>query len=298
LTPDISRDDARPASLRQTATAKVNLTLTVLGRRQDFYHELQSLVAFASPGDSLELEPGEDLTLVVQGPFAVGLEGRNLVIEAARAAKAAVPTLRLGRFRLTKNLPVAAGLGGGSADAAAALRLLAQANDDLLDAETIAALAAKLGSDVTVCLASGAALMTGRGEIVRHLLRLPPCGVVLANAGQALATAGVYAALGAPPLQTSPSVSDVPDFGGSFERLIDYASARVNDLEPAALSLAPAIEETLAALGELDGAALVRLSGSGPTCFALFASKERAERQAAKLTAAHPTWWVASGTLQ
>jgi 4-diphosphocytidyl-2-C-methyl-D-erythritol kinase len=298
LTPDISRDDARPASLRQTATAKVNLTLTVLGRREDFYHELQSLVAFASPGDRLELEPGEDLALVVEGPFAAGLEGRNLVIEAARAAKAAVPTLRLGRFRLTKNLPVAAGLGGGSADAAAALRLLAQANEDLLDAETIAALAAKLGSDVTACLASRAALMTGRGEIARHLLRFPPCGVVLANAGQMLATAEVYTALRAPPLSASPSAPDVPDFAGSFDKLIDYASTRVNDLEPAALSLAPAIEETLSALGELDGAVLVRLSGSGPTCFALVASKERAERQAAKLTAAHPTWWVASGALQ
>ena len=298
MTPEISRDDARPASLRQTATAKVNLTLTVLGRREDFYHELQSLVAFASPGDRLELEPGEDLAFVVEGPFAAGLEGRNLVVEAARAAKSAVPAIRLGRFRLTKNLPVAAGLGGGSADAAAALRLLAQANEDLLDAETIAALAAKLGSDVTACLASRAALMTGRGEIVRHLLRLPPCGVVLANAGQALATADVYAALGAPPLQNSPSASDVPDFGGSFDKLIDYASTRVNDLEPAALSLAPAIAETLSALGELDGAALVRLSGSGPTCFALFASEDAAERQAAKLAAAYPNWWVASGALQ
>ncbi len=294
----------------ETAKAKVNLTLTVLGRREDGYHELQSLVAFASPGDRLELETGEDLTLVVEGPFAAGLEGANLVIDTARAAKAAVPTLRLGRFRLTKNLPVAAGLGGGSADAAAALRLLAQANDDLLDPETMAVLAAKLGSDVTVCLASRAALMTGRGESVRRLLRFPACGVVLANAGQALATAEVYAALRAPPLSASPSASDlpsppdlpsapdIPDFGGSFEKLIAYASTRVNDLEPAALSLAPAIEETLAALGELDGTALVRLSGSGPTSFALVASKEAAARQAAKLIAAHPSWWIASGTLQ
>ena len=297
MTPDISRDEA-PASLRQIAKAKVNLTLTVLGRREDFYHELQSLVAFASPGDSLELEPGEDLAFVVEGPFAAGLEGRNLVVEAARAAKSAVPAIRLGRFRLTKNLPVAAGLGGGSADAAAALRLLAQANEDLLDAGTIAALAEKLGSDVTACLGARAALMTGRGEIVRRLLRFPPCGVVLANAGQALATAEVYTALRAPPLSASPNAPDIPDFAGSFEKLIDYASTRVNDLEPAALSLTPAIEETLSALGELDGAALVRLSGSGPTCFALFASKDEAERQAAKLTTAHPKWWVASGALQ
>lgn len=282
----------------ETAKAKVNLTLTVLGRREDGYHELQSLVAFASPGDRLELEPGEDLTLVLEGPFAAALEGPNLVIEAARAAKAAVPTLRLGRFRLTKNLPVAAGLGGGSADAAAALRLLAQANEALLDAGTIAALAAKLGSDVTVCLASRAALMTGRGEIVRRLPGLPACGVVLANAGQVLATAGIYAALGAPPLSALPSAPDIPDFAGGLDKLIDYASTRANDLEPAALSLAPTIAETLAALGELDGAALVRLSGSGPACCALFASKERAERQAAKLAAAHPTWWVASGALQ
>lgn len=297
MTPGISREDARPVSLRQTATAKINLTLTVLGQREDSYHALESLVAFASPGDSLELEPGEDLTLVVEGPFAGALSGSNLVIAAARAAKAAVPALRLGRFRLIKNLPVAAGLGGGSADAAASLRLLAQANGDLLKPDLMTALAAQLGSDVSVCLQARAALMSGRGEIVTQLRGFPSCGVVLANAGQALATADVYAALDAPPLVDSPSAPDIPDFAGSFEKLIDYVRPRCNDLEPVALRLVPAVGETLAALGALKGARLARLSGSGPACFALFASPEEAERDGAALAAVQPDWWVASGAL-
>lgn len=297
MTPGISREDARPVSLRQTATAKINLTLTVLGQREDSYHALESLVAFASPGDSLELEPGEDLTLVVEGPFAGALSGSNLVIAAARAAKAAVPALRLGRFRLIKNLSVAAGLGGGSADAAASLRLLAQANGDLLKPDLMTALAAQLGSDVSVCLQARAALMSGRGEIVTQLRGFPSCGVVLANAGQALATADVYAALDAPPLVDSPSAPDIPDFAGSFEKLIDYVRPRCNDLEPVALRLVPAVGETLAALGALKGARLARLSGSGPACFALFASPEEAERDGAALAAVQPDWWVASGAL-
>ena len=170
--------------LRDIARAKINLTLEVRGRRSDSYHELESLVAFAELGDIVEFAFRDELALTIDGPFAKGLSSAgNLVIEAANAAKAVCPGLKLGRFRLTKNLPVAAGLGGGSADAAAALRLLARANGDALSPEALGALAAGLGSDVTICLNSRPALMYGRGEKVVELSGFPSCGVLLANPG-------------------------------------------------------------------------------------------------------------------
>ena len=176
-------------------------------------------------------------------------EGDNLVIAAAEAAKAKAPSIALGRFRLTKTLPVAAGLGGGSADAAAALRLLAKANPDALSPAALVEIASRLGSDVTACLASRPALMTGRGEHVAEVRGFPACGVVLVNPGLPLATASVYGALNAAPLSARTADADaVPDFGGSFERLIDYAAPRGNDLAAAALRLAPAIGEVLTAL--------------------------------------------------
>lgn len=282
-------------TLRETAPAKLNLTLEVLGRRADGYHELLSLVAFAGLGDIVEFEPGGGLALVIEGQFGNALQGDNLIVDAAEAAKAAAPAIELGRFRLSKALPVAAGLGGGSADAAAALRLLARANPAALAPAALARMAAKLGSDVTVCLESRPALMTGRGERVMAVQGMPACGVVLVNPGLPLATASVYGALDAPPLSASrPSVPEAPDFGGCFERLIDYADARANDLESAASRLVPAIGEVLDALKRLEGARLVRLAGSGPTCFALFATADEAKRAAISVAAFAPSWWVAA----
>jgi 4-diphosphocytidyl-2-C-methyl-D-erythritol kinase len=286
------------AVLRDTAKAKLNLTLEVLGRRADGYHELKSLVVFAELGDTVELEPQDDLALLVEGPFAAALRGDNLILTAAEAARAVYPALKLGSFRLTKTLPVAAGLGGGSADAAAALRLLAKANPGALDEESWLELAEGLGSDVPVCLRNRPALMTGRGETVTPVRRFPPCAVALANPGLPLAAADVYgvlvsSALAAPPEQPA----EILDFGGSFERLIDYAAARRNDLEPAALSLAPVIAEVLAALQSCAGARIVRLSGSGPTCFALFAAEDEANAAAASLRALHPNWWIEATVL-
>ena len=192
-------------ALRDIGRAKINLTLEVLGRRADGFHELKSLVAFANFGDRLELDPGDGLDLEVEGPFAAALGNGNLILEAARAAQERVPGLRLGRFRLAKCLPVAAGLGGGSADAAAALRLIARANPGLIDEGTSAELARKIGSDVSVCLASRPALMSGRGEKIEPVRGFPACGVVLANPGKALATRAVYAALDAAPLGARPA---------------------------------------------------------------------------------------------
>jgi len=284
--------------LRDVAHAKLNLTLEVLGRRGDGYHALRSLVAFAELGDILSFDPERDLALVVDGPFAGALEGDNLITGAAAAAKALDPGIGLGRFHLDKRLPVAAGLGGGSADAAAALRLLARANPGRLSVAALEGLAASLGSDVTACLGSRPALMTGRGEQVTPVGGVPPCGVLLVNPGLPLAAGAVYAALGAPPLfAPAKQPPAIPSFAGNFDAVVAYAEARANDLERAAIKLVPDIAEVLAALKRLDGARLVRLSGSGPTCFALFATDNEAEAAAASLRASHQDWWIEATSL-
>jgi len=269
----------------------------VLGRRADGLHELRSLVAFAGVGDTVELTPQEGLDLRIEGPFAAALGGGNLISEAAEAAEAHTHGLTLGRFRLVKTLPVAAGLGGGSADAAAALRLIVRANQGTFTEDAAAALAPGLGSDVAVCLNSEPALITGRGEVVTPLEGFPSCGVVLANPGLPLATKDVYAALDARPLEAPLETSAPPDFAGDFERLVAYAAPRGNDLEAAALRLVPAIGTVLAALGALQGARLARLSGSGPTCLALFASPREAHRAATALAQTEPDWWITASML-
>jgi 4-diphosphocytidyl-2-C-methyl-D-erythritol kinase len=285
-------------ALRDTGRAKLNLTLEVLGRRADGFHELRSLVAFANLGDDVGLEPQGALALEVEGPFAQALGGDNLILRAAKVALDTVPNLRLGRFRLVKRLPVAAGLGGGSADAAAALRLIARANDGALTEPALAELAPKLGSDVTVCLESQPALITGRGEKVELVSGFPSCGVLLANPGAQLSAASVYAELGAGSLPAPARYeAENLDFAGEFERLIAYALPRGNDLERPAARLVPEIREVLAALLALTGVRLARQSGSGPTCFALFAGEEEARRAGTMLAAEFPNWWIAATTL-
>jgi 4-diphosphocytidyl-2-C-methyl-D-erythritol kinase len=285
-------------ALRDTGRAKLNLTLEVLGRRADGFHELRSLVAFASLGDEVEFDPHGPLDLVVEGRFAEALGGDNLIIKAARAASNKVPGLKLGRFRLVKMLPVASGLGGGSADAAAALRLIARANSGVLTEATLAELAPQLGSDVSVCLKSRPALISGRGENVEPVAGFPSCGVLLANPGRPLATEAVYAALRAEPLAPPPRPrSERLDFHDDFEALLAYVTPRGNDLERPAAQLVPEIRDVLAALLALDGVRLVRLSGSGPTCFALFASESDAKRAGARLVAEFPKWWLAASAL-
>jgi 4-diphosphocytidyl-2-C-methyl-D-erythritol kinase len=285
-------------ALRDIAWAKLNLTLEVLGRRADGFHELNSLVAFAGVGDTVELEPARDaLDLKVEGPFAMALDGGNLILDAAKAAKAQSPGLTLGRFRLFKNLPVAAGLGGGSADAAAALRLIIRANQDGLSEGAMADLAPVLGSDVAVCFGSKPALIMGRGELVTPVRGFPSCGVVLANPGLPLSTADVYGALDAAPLPSPPQSSALLDFARDFDKLLDYVSPRGNDLEAVAMKLAPEVGDVLTALRSAEDATLVRLSGSGPTCFAVFATPRQALRAATALVHSHPDWWIAASSL-
>ena len=289
-------------ALRDIAWAKLNLTLEVLGRRADGFHELNSLVAFAGVGDTVELEPTQSkprdaLDLKVEGPFATALDGANLILDAAEAAKVQSPGLTLGRFRLFKALPVAAGLGGGSADAAAALRLIIRANQDRLSEAAMADLAPDLGSDVAVCFGSKPALITGRGELVTPVRGFPSCGVVLANPGLPLSTADVYGTLDAPPLEAPPQGTAPLDFSGDFDKLLDYVSPRGNDLEAVAMKLVPEVGDVLAALRTLENARVVRLSGSGPTCFAVFATPRQALRAATALVDSQPDWWIAASTL-
>jgi 4-diphosphocytidyl-2-C-methyl-D-erythritol kinase len=255
-------------------------------------------VAFARIGDTVELELQDALQLVVDGPFARALGGDNLILKAAKAAAELGPGLRLGRFRLTKSLPVAAGLGGGSADAASALRLVARANAGALTQAQFSSIGTRLGSDVSVCLESMPALVTGRGEKVEPVRNFPACGVLLANPGVPLATEAVYAALRAEAYTPGAKLRDKRlDFHGNFADLIAYALPRGNDLEPAAARLVPEIRDVLAALLALPGVCLARLSGSGPTCFALFATEEEAMQALAELAAQRPAWWIAASVL-
>lgn len=283
--------------LEELAPAKINLTLAVLGKRPDGYHELDSIVAFANFGDHLQFVPGPELIVESSGTFASAIVDENLIHKVAQRARAVEPRLTLGRFRLEKSLPVAAGLGGGSSDAAAALRLLRQANRALAASIDWHAIATGTGADVPVCLNSRAARMQGLGEIVTPLLSWPAAiGCVLANPRLPLATVDVFRALRASALAPTDAIP-TPDTLTSTAALIDCVRDGRNDLEAPAIELCPSIGEVKRALAALPGAEIARMSGSGPTCFALFGSAEEAAAAALALKAEHPQWWINAGTL-
>ncbi len=283
----------------ETAPAKVNLTLRVGGRRADGYHNIDSMVVFAGECDALRLTLDGTQALSVDGPFVVqsGPADGNLVIKAAKALARDIPALKSGHFELTKNLPPAAGLGGGSSDAAAALRLLARLND-IAPADTrLHAAARAVGADVPVCLDPRARIMRGTGEILSEPLALPALHAVLVNPGIATATRDVFAAFDA---MNPKQPIDVPvtAFPGSADApaLVAWLADQGNNLEPAAVSLHPVIGEVLAELRNLPGCSLARMSGSGATCFALFDMRS-AEAAAQKLQGRHPDWWVRATVL-
>ncbi len=280
------------ALIARDAPAKINLTLQILGRRPDGYHALRSLVAFAGHGDRLALEPGLPLSLETTGPFADDLDPNdNLVLKAAQLAVEAEPGLTLGRFRLEKNLPVASGLGGGSADAATALRLIASANDGRPDETRLGAIADRLGSDIRVCLHARSAWMQGRGEIVSPGPTLPPVWAVLANPGVSIATADVFSALTATKL-AGVAHAEPPGAFADADALVEFMRGAPNDLERPARAITPVIGEVLAILAQLPNAMISRLSGSGATCFALFRTEEDAQTAARQLAQIRPRWWV------
>ncbi len=284
--------------LEEHAPAKLNLTLHVLGRRPDGYHELDSLVAFASCGDRLTLAPGLDLSVTTTGPFATDIPDGNLVIKAARLAAEAQPGLKLGAFTLEKNLPVAAGLGGGSSDAAAALRLIARANPRLASSVDWPAIAARCGADVPVCRLGTAARMQGLGERVTPVGPLAGLGCVLVNPRVPLSTPEVFKALAAPPLRQPHGDEPWPRDLSSGDALLDFVRSGRNDLEPPARRLCPAIGPVLERLASSLGVSLARMSGSGPTCFALTANFDLARQVARRLSDSEPGWWVAPAALR
>src|ERR1700722_19343239 len=290
--------------LIEEARAKVNLTLRVVGRRVDGYHDLESLVAFADCADRLSLVPGPGLDLTTIGPLAsaCGETADNLVLKAARLLGERVPDMKAGSFTLDKVLPVAAGIGGGSADAAAALRLLAQLNGIALDDKRLLDVALQTGADVPVCLTSRACDMTGVGESLLALsLPIMPC--VLVNPRVPVATRDVFAALGLRHGELLVGAADViqatawPEKGASVEDWVEVLADSSNDLEAPATRLQPVIGEVIAALNAANGAWLARMSGSGATCFAIFENTAEAQRAAQKIQLDHPQWWVHAGVL-
>jgi 4-diphosphocytidyl-2-C-methyl-D-erythritol kinase len=308
-----------PSARVEAAPAKVNLTLHVIARRRDGYHDIESLVAFADVGDSLSFTPGGTLALHVRGPMAAaaGAVGANLVLKAARALSERAEGLTLGAFVLTKRLPVAAGLGGGSADAAAALRLLARANRLALDDPRLYAAARATGADVPVCLDPRPRIMRGIGDVLSAPLDLPRLPAVLVNPGAAVPTKDVFAALALPPplageVAERSAAEEGPHEGSCkltpspilprkrWREQTEFAAtlaAGRNDLEAPAIKLQPAIADVLAALREMPHCRLARMSGSGATCFGLFDSRRAATAAARALRARHSGWWVRAAVL-
>ena len=263
----------------EIAYAKINLALHVRGREADGYHRIETLFAFAEEGDVLRVGPGEGLRLTVEGPFAGGLgeDEDNLVLRAARALAEACGVSSGASLRLDKRLPVASGLGGGSADAAAALRALNRLWEIGLGKAELAEIGRSLGADVAACVHSRSAIGTGRGDLLE---RVDPAGlagtpVLLVNPGVALSTAKVFGGWS----------------GGDGGPLPSDWRAGRNDLEAPARALAPAISQVLIALERVEGVIAARMSGSGATCFALFGSGPARDRAAAAVRAENPAWW-------
>ena len=286
--------DAPPGAVVEAAAAKLNLYLHVVGRRADGYHLLDSLVAFTAYGDVLRATPANELSLRVDGPFAAALDGPgdNLVLKAAEALRA-----RCGgsgaAILLTKNLPVAAGLGGGSADAAAALRGLSRLWTARLGDAALADIARQLGADVTVCVHNRPAYFGGIGDELAPAPRLPAAGVVLVNPRIPLPTPKVFGAQRGP-FSAPARFDEAPADAAALARRL---GERRNDLEPAACEIVPAVRALLDAIAASPGCRLARMAGSGATCFGLYDNAVTAEAAARWLAGREPSWWVQATVL-
>lgn len=280
---------AAPDILRTRAPAKINLTLHVRGRRADGYHLLESLVAFAGVGDALQLDPSEPLGLTVSGPFAAGTGGTadNLVLKAVRHLASRLPDLRTGHFHLVKRLPVASGMGGGSSDAAAALRLVARLNALKLDHPVLMEAARATGADVPVCLAARSRIMSGIGDVLGPALRPPSRHAVLVNPGVHVATPDVFRALGL-----------VADEMHMVDHRADDVAMGRNDLEAPAIRVAPVIADVLSALQADPACRIARMSGSGATCFGVYETSFASAAAARAIHQRHPEWWVKATVLR
>jgi 4-diphosphocytidyl-2-C-methyl-D-erythritol kinase len=278
------------------APAKVNLYLHVTGRRVDGYHLLDSLVAFADIGDRVTARPASDLSLTVSGPEAASLAGRgedNLAMRAARLLAHEAGVVAGAALHLEKHLPIAAGIGGGSSDAAATLLALSRLWGLSLGKDALIRLGLMLGADVPACLAGMPVWVSGVGERVEPAAPLPSAGILLANPRRPLATPAVFAARGGP-FGAAGRFAPMP---GNATGLATVLASRRNDLTAAATILMPEIADLLEALAVLPGALLARMSGSGATCFALFEDRAAAARARDLLAAAQPGLWCAAGGL-
>lgn len=274
-----------------SAPAKVNLCLHVAERRADGYHDLESLVAFAVHGDEITLEPARELSLLAAGPFGAMLppDNDNLVLKAARLLADKLDRPPSVRITLRKNLPVASGLGGGSADAAAVLRGLASLWKLEIDHETLIGIAALLGADVPVCLDCAAAWIEGRGEKVTGLSALPRLPLILVNPAVPVSTAEVFSALGA--RSGLKFVCPRAPFR-DLHALVTFLRSTTNDLEAPACKIAPSIGDALEELREMPEILIARMSGSGATCVGIFENDESARSATALLKERHREWWI------
>lgn len=282
----------------ELAPAKVNLSLHVGPVKANGRHDLVSLVCFAgsSAADTLIARPAEHMSLVVDGPFAgdAGPVQDNLVLAAANAMMEAYPETPPLAFTLTKTLPCAAGIGGGSADAAAALRLIHRAAGNASALDMAKAVAPRLGGDVLACLYAASGVMRGEGEIYQPLAAVPRLPALLVNPGVPCPTGPVFRHFDEVGSQMPPHPMPRPQHA-SAPHFIDYLKAETtNSLEAPAIALVPEIGETLDTLGRLPGAQLARMSGSGATCFAVFDTIDAATRGAKALKTEHPDWWFAA----
>ncbi|WP_343560213.1 4-(cytidine 5'-diphospho)-2-C-methyl-D-erythritol kinase [Kiloniella sp. b19] len=283
--------------LQDVARAKVNLSLSVPGKRSDGYHELESLVAFAGDGDVLTLEqnPSGQFAFEVVGPFGTVLRQEqqqdNLVVRALKALSVLSGRPLDFSVTLDKKLPVASGIGGGSADAAAALRLALRYWGCSVPERDLMELCRTLGADVPVCYHSQACWMRGIGETLDVLEDFPACPVLLVNPGDAVSTAAVFRALNAPALDEGFLPARRPGKLSGAQELVDLLGTLSNDLQEPAVSQAPLIRDVLGALEQQKGSLFSAMSGSGATCFCLFASMQEA-RQAGEILSSLHGWWT------
>lgn len=286
--------------VEEFAAAKINLALHVTGRRDDGYHLLDSIVAFADVGDVLRLGRSSTTALTVSGPFGQSLqgEGDNLVLAAARSWAGQYGASDHGaEIELIKALPVASGIGGGSADAAAALRGLNRLWRVEPPADGMNSLALKLGADVPVCLHCGSCRMSGIGEAISPIGQMPKFAAILVNPAVPVATAQVFSKIGLEPGGSGKGALDEIPTGSDAGDWLTWLKDQRNDMQDAAIELTPVIGECLATIANREGCQFTRMSGSGATCFGLFATPAQAKAAAAELSAAQPQWWVADTTI-
>ena len=272
------------------AHAKINLFLHITGKRRDGYHLLESLAVFTECGDRISVQPSDTISLSISGQFSNGLVANdrdNLVLRAANLLAHTFDRRDGAEIHLEKNLPVSSGIGGGSADAAASLRALVTIWNLDIDAGGLAEIGLALGADLPVCLYGGPALMSGIGETIDPVSRLPDCALVLVNAGEPVSTLQVFD-------QWAGEFSPSRSWRGtaSYEGLVAALAARRNDLSDTAIGISPAIGEALGFLGQSVGCDLARLSGSGGTCFGLYRDMPAARSAAAEISEQNPDWWV------